>query len=242
MATRFTLEPLQKDSNVSRWLERFEATMDYEDADNDKKKSALLASLGPDAYDLIADAAVPSKPSDKTFTELVKLIKQQLQPTKLPIAARYEFYQLRQGNDDVATFIRKLRAASDECAFDSQLEDRLRDQLVMGLANRDAVKRMLTEKLTALTLGKATEIAKAFEAVQRSQQRMTGDSVPEPSVCVMRKGSTHNSGLQGRSNDAQQRRSNDARQRRSNDAICDCCGKSGHRRADCRFRTQKCHH
>ncbi len=101
--------------------------MIYEEADDTEQKYALLASLGPEAYDLIADAIVPAKTSDKSYEELVSIIKKQLQPRRLPIAARYEFYQLRQGNDEVSTFLRKLRSASDECIFGNQLEDRLRD-------------------------------------------------------------------------------------------------------------------
>ena len=120
------LDPLQKTTNVSRWLQRFEAMMEWEGVEAGKKKHALLAFLGQDAFDLLADATVPARPADKTYDELVQLIKQQLQPAKLPIAARYEFYQQRQGNDDVATYLRKLRAAAGECAFGQQLEDRLR--------------------------------------------------------------------------------------------------------------------
>lgn len=101
MATSFSLEPLRKD----RWPERHEDIMDYKD-DDDDKKCALLVLLGPETYDLIGDA-VPSKPPEKTSSELVQ---QELQRT-----ARFENDQLRQ---DIATSIRNLPAASDECVFD----------------------------------------------------------------------------------------------------------------------------
>ncbi len=235
MATRIQIEPLRKESNVSRWLERFTAIMEWEDVDVDKQKHALLASLGPDAYDLIADATVPSKPSEKSFQELVDLIKQQLQPPKLPIAARYEFYQIRQGNDNVSTFLWKLRAASEECAFGAQLEDRLRDQFVMGLSGRDVVKKMLTEKLEQLTLERATEIATAHEAVQKSQQRMAGDSPSSAGVCALKSKFTASSRKGGKPFSA----STTASTQKPGDT-CDCCGKSGHIRPNCRFREYKC--
>ena len=52
-----------------------------------------------------------------TYNQLVQLIKQQLQHIKPPIAARYEFYQVRQSGDDVAVCLHKLRAAFDECVI-----------------------------------------------------------------------------------------------------------------------------
>ena len=76
--------------------------------DGERKKHAFLASLGEDAFDLLADATLPKTPSEKTYEELVIIIKQELQPAKLPIAARYEFYQMRQSGDDVGTYLRKL--------------------------------------------------------------------------------------------------------------------------------------
>lgn len=222
MATS-SIEPLKKGINVSRWLQRFEAQMTWQAVNEEKKKYALIALLGPEAFELVADSCLPREPAEKTYKELVEIIKKQLMPTKLPIAARYEFYQLRQGVEDVKTYVRKLQHASDSCAFGNQLNDRLRDQLVIGLSSKEAVKRMLTEKLSDLTLEKTIEIATAFEAVHDSQKQLTGN-MSNDSVCYVRK----------KPNFRQKTIS------QAKEARCLCCGKIGHAKEQCFFRKQKC--
>ena len=43
-----------------------------------------------------------------SLISVTKLLAKELQPSKLPIAARHEFCQLKQASDDVATSLRKL--------------------------------------------------------------------------------------------------------------------------------------
>lgn len=228
MATKGTwMEPLATNSNVSRWIQRFEAMMEWEALDDTKKKHALLASIGETAFNLLADSMLPDKPADKSYKELKQLIIEQVQPPKLPIAARYEFYQLRQGQDDVATFLRKLKHASEECAFGCQLEDHLRDQFVIGLSSKEALKRMLTEKLTALNLEKAVEIAMAYEAVQMSQCRMKTIGINDEIHAINRHHKQRTPWKWNRNNSQSSQN-------------CRCCGKLNHQKSECRFKEYKC--
>jgi len=223
MATNLTIEPLRKDSNVSIWLQRFEAAMTWQAVSDEKKKFALLASLGGDAFELVADSCLPKKPSEKSYQEIVTLIKQQISAKRLPIAVRYEFYQLRQGKDDIKTYVRKLRHCADECEFGNQLDDRLRDQFVIGLSNKEALKRMLTEKLADLSITKAIDIASAFEVAQYSQQQLAGERYSSE-VCTVK-------------DKAKFKKSFHHQDKLS----CLCCGRSGHSKDKCYFRNAKCH-
>lgn len=224
------IEPLRKGANVVRWLQRFEASLRWQGVDDDRRKYALVSSLGADAYDLLADSSLPAQPLDKSYDELVALIQQQFVSVKLPIAARYEFYQLRQGSDDVSTYVRRLRRASEECDFGAQLDDRLRDQLVLGITNKDALKRLLTEKLENLNLDKAIDICTAYEAVQSSQKRLMDTSI-DNSVCAIKQSSSTDSKW------SRNPQSNDVRRKPQ----CVCCGKIGHERPQCRFKDATCH-
>jgi len=223
MATSTTIEPLQKGANVSRWIQRFEASILWQSVAEEKKKYALIALLGAEAFELVADSCLPQKPVDKTYTDLLSIIKKQLVPVKLPIAARYEFYQLRQNSDDVKTYVRKLKHASEQCAFGTQLADRLRDQLVMGLSNKEAVKRMLTERLEDLTLEKAIDLATAYEAVQTTQSQLQGEGATEE-ICFNK---AKPSRLPYKPDKQKEK--------------CICCGKLGHIKNICYFRNEKCH-
>ena len=180
MATSLIIEPLTKGQDPERWLQRFKAIAKWQGLVDDKLKYSFLASIGPEVYDLLADAVLPKEPSDFKFDDLCAHVRSQLQPKKLPIAARYDFCRLKQEEGDtVKVFVRKLRNAAEDCQFDSQLEDRLRDQLVFGIRNREARCKMLTEDLKTLTLDKAIQLAVAHEAVQSNQSRWREQSSSE---------------------------------------------------------------
>ena len=210
-----TIEPLSKGQDPLRWLQRFDAYAGWHEFTNDKKKLALLALMGSEMYGLLADAVLPDIPANKTFDELTLLLKAQLQPRRLAIAERYEFNKTRQSSSEsVSDFVRKLRYAAINCEFGTQLEDRLRDQLVFGIGSRDALKKMLILKLSDLTLKKAIDIALADEAVA-GQSWSTPCTLDEDTADV--------------------RKITDGR------LTCFCCGKPGHSKPRCRFKNEVCH-
>jgi len=219
------IEPLSKEVDFSRWVQRFEAVKVLQDWSDEKSKYAFLACIGQEAFDLLADAAMPKEPSELKLEELKDLLKQQLQPKQLPIAARYQFQQLKQGGDGVQAYIRRLRHSAEACQFGKQLDERLRDQFVFGLANQEAVRRMLTEKLEELTLQRAVDLASSFETVQREHKGF-GKS---------------NSEVTGSSNlFATTVKKKNEEKSKNREIVCYCCGKKGHMRNECRFKDSTC--
>ena len=104
MATSLSIEPLMKGKDPERWLQRFEAVAKWQGLVDDKLKYAFLASIGAEVYDLLADAVLPKEPSDFKFEELCIHVKTQLQPKKLPIAARYDFCRLSKRRETRSKF------------------------------------------------------------------------------------------------------------------------------------------
>ena len=131
------LEPLTKDMDPNSWLDRFEAAISFKEVKDDKKSNALISSLSSEVYDLLADALIPLKPTGQTFDQLVNVLKAQMRPQRSAIASRYHFHQLKQEENDSPMFMRHLRCAAADCEFGNQLDDRLRDQFIFGLANDD---------------------------------------------------------------------------------------------------------
>ena len=70
-----TIEPVSKSTNFDRWVQRFEAVKMLQEWTTEKAKHAFLAYIGQEAFNLLADAAVPKKPADFEFNELVDLLK-----------------------------------------------------------------------------------------------------------------------------------------------------------------------
>ena len=51
--------------------------------------------------------------------------------------------------------LRKLRSTAEDCQFGQQLEEHIGDQLIFGLSSQEALKKMLTENISDLTLKRA---------------------------------------------------------------------------------------
>ncbi len=67
--------------NVSH-CERLENFFNSNGHTNDEKKKAiLLSSIGPSAYKLLRSLVSPHKPGDKTYQELVEIMKMHHNPT-----------------------------------------------------------------------------------------------------------------------------------------------------------------
>ena len=91
---------------------------------------------------------------------------------------------------------------------------------MFGLKNKEVMQKLLTKDLDKLTLDHATEVATAFEAVQRSQVRM------QPDVSEVSYVSKKTRPVMAESQDRD---------------TCSCCGKTNHVKSKCRFRDRKCH-
>jgi len=218
-----SIEPVVKGTDVDRWIQRFEAVALLADWSKEQKKSALMAGVGQNAFTMLADAAVPKKLSDLEYEELQQLLKQQFQPTSLPLSARFQFHKMCQGSDDIATYVRRLQHQAEACEFGAGLAERLRDQFVFGLASPEVLRRMLTEKLADLTLQRAVEVATSFESVRQNE-----------------KGWSKSSGEANVFANKYFEKSQKDRIGEKKVGECFSCGKKGHFKNECRFKKEKC--
>ncbi|GBO04466.1 hypothetical protein AVEN_59363-1 [Araneus ventricosus] len=88
---------------------------------------------------------------------------------------RFRFYNLREGNEDIATFIVKIKELASKCNFGAFLNDALRDKLVCGLQSEQFQNKLLREK--DIDLAKASEMALAMETASREAKSLKGDSL-----------------------------------------------------------------
>ena len=72
-----------------KWLEHYFTANEI--TDNRKKRAVLLSSCGAKTYKLIRNLVAPGKPTDKSFAELVNIVKNHLNPQPLSIVYRFKF-------------------------------------------------------------------------------------------------------------------------------------------------------
>ena len=173
-------DPQREDwtSYSERLLEYFTAN-DVDGAD--KKRAILLSVVGAQTYQLIRNLVAPGKPTEKSFGELVKLVKGHYQPTPSVIVQRFKFNSRAQlQGESIATFIAELRRLSEHCGYGESLNDMLRDRLVCGTTNSQLQKRLLSEP--DLTFKKALELAQALESSEQGSQYLQQQQKHTPNV------------------------------------------------------------
>ena len=119
--------------------------------------------MGGKAYKLMRNLISPAMPSDKSFKELVEVMKKHFCPPPSEIVQRYKFNsRSRQDGELVAVYVSELRAIAQYYNFGETLELMLRDRFVCGINDQQTQKKLLAEKV--LSFDKAMEIAVAIKS------------------------------------------------------------------------------
>ena len=199
---------------VTAYLERFQLFVEANNIEDDKLVPTLLTVVGSDHYSLLRGLVSPQLPKEKTFDELVSILKKHYDPEPIIIAERFHFYRRGQGtSESIGDYLANLRRLASRCKFGAFLEEALRDRLVCGMQSEGTQKVLLTK--ANLTLEKALEISQGMEAATIKSKELKG-SQPSNSVLAVE---------------------TPARQNRP----CGRCGRGNHDKSVCKFRNATCH-
>lgn len=205
------------DDNVEQWSsysERFDYFVQANGIANQKIVPTFLAVMGPKTFNLLRDLLQPTKPGEKTYPEIVKVLSDHFSPKPLLIAERFRFHKRDQEEgESVSLFVAALRKLAEHCEFGNVLNDTLRDRLVCGLKDEAAQKRLLTTK--NLTLDKAISISLSMEMASKEAQQLHATT----KVHAM-----------------------SSSDRASGQGPCYRCGRMGHLATACRCKDMDCRH
>lgn len=214
--------------NMSTYLERLELYFEA-NAVEAPRKVAVLTVIGAKAYDTLRSLLAPTFPRDKSFDELIQILKQHYDPKPLVIGERFHFYKRSQKpNETVAEFLADLRKLSIRCEFGTFLDQALRDRFVCGVRNETMQKKLLAED--GLTVARALGIAQSIEAADKNSRELKG------SENVTLQDSLNFAGAKKTNVKACYRcgRRHDAKTCKFREAECHKCGKTGHIAPVCR--------
>ena len=196
---------------ATAYLERFQLFVDANDIGDDKRVPTLLTVVGSTHYSLLRGLVSPQLPKEKTFDELVTILKKHYDPEPIIIAERFHFYRRTQGtSESIADYLANLRRLASRCKFGAFLEEALRDRLVCGMQSESIQKVLLTK--ANLTLERALEISQGMEA-----------------ATLKAKGSPSNPVLAVNETPARKNRP------------CGRCGRGNHDKSVCKFCNATCH-
>lgn len=227
MATAYIgkIEPF--DDSIESWssyIERLEQYFAVNEVENDKKVPALLTLLGGKTYGLLRNLTLPDKPATKTYDDIVKLLKDHLNPKPLKVAERFRFYKRYQlQGETVNKYIAELRRLAEHCKF-GNLNESLRDQFLVGLRDEQTQKKLLA--IAELTFAKAIEFAVAVETANKDAIELRGKSNPESSVNRIQR---------------QRRPPPQAATEQQKSFMCYRCNGKNHRPDNCKLKDVVCH-
>ncbi|XP_054709549.1 glucose dehydrogenase [FAD, quinone]-like [Uloborus diversus] len=137
---------------------------------DDEKRALLLTAIGKKTFSLLRNLLQPKEIKDVKYADIVKVLTDYYSPASSTIMERFRFYNLKQGNEDISTFIVKIKELASKCNFGAFLNDALRDKLVCGLQSEQIQNKLLSEK--DVDFAKASELALAMETASRETKSL----------------------------------------------------------------------
>ena len=198
-----------------------------------KWRAILLSVIGNSTYTTVRSLCSLDKPMEKSYNELITLLNNHFSPTPSETVQRFKFHTcIRQEGTSVASYLSVLRQLSENCNFENQLENMLRDRLVCGI-NDDKIQTLLLVE-PQLTLDKAYNICLAQEHAIRDTKSLQGAASSVNKVTLTKSSKTIHKG------GSKQYKMKDSVQR--HDKQCYRCGDPNHLANSCKHKSTTCNY
>ncbi|UYV70738.1 hypothetical protein LAZ67_8000410, partial [Cordylochernes scorpioides] len=149
------------------FYERLEQFLILEEAGDEKKKAYLLTLMGSKTYGVLKNLCSPILPKNKTFDDLIDILKRHFSPKRSIVVERFIFFKRMQLKEEsISDYLVEIKRLASSCNFGNFLEDSLRDKMVCGLYNAKIQNRILSEG--DISLAKVIEIALSMEAAEKN--------------------------------------------------------------------------
>jgi len=112
----------------------------------------------------------PKKPSQSTYDDIVKALREFHVPKKNVLSERYTFRARKQQNgESLSEYIAALKGLVATCEFGATLEEQLRDQVVYGISSKELRTKLLSAAYgEKLTWTKVKDMVNNFESTTSS--------------------------------------------------------------------------
>ena len=162
---------VESEEDFDSYCSRVELFFDANSIEAPKQVSTFLTIVGAKTFSLVKDLVSPRAPGECSYAELVRALKSHYRPQTVVIFERFKFYSRNQENSESLTnFVAAIKARARTCEFGANLDEMLRDRLVMGLRDQATQRALLTTN--DLTFTTAVELASAREAAWKDAQEI----------------------------------------------------------------------
>ena len=226
----------QEFKTFKRYCELLLTTPSYTSRSGKEIVSLMLLWMGKKAVVIFDNMKELTELQKQQPEEVWKAFSAYFEPKTNFRLARFQLRDMKQEQTEpVDSFLTRLRTQAGKCHFSDEaaIDDNILDQLIKGTAHTQVRKKLL-EQPTTLTLNRALDFARTFEATQHHLQHFQ----QEVSVHESRKTQHKQQKHQHR----QRSRSKSQNRKQKTKSSCYSCGTS-HARAKekCPAKDQKCH-
>lgn len=154
------------------YIERLEQFFSINKISDENKLSLFIAVMGPELYSVLKNLLVPKKPADKTFNDVIAVLKYHYAPKKNITYERFIFNKrVQKEGEPISEFAIQLKKLASSCDFKDFLDDALRDKFLCGLRSNEIQGKLLSEG-SSLDFKKALEIAMVMEDASQSVRHL----------------------------------------------------------------------
>ncbi|XP_063363538.1 uncharacterized protein LOC134652296 [Cydia amplana] len=172
------------DNKTEDWdyyIQRFEIELQIHGLDKetseDKRKQLLLSRIGPAAFKVLVDYYRPVVVTTKSYDDLKKVLNEYYEKKTYVLSERVTFAtRHRKAEETITQFILELRSLAGYCEFGTTLDERIRDQLVIGINNSTWQQELIKEHPTnSAKLSDVIATANKLEQAELQSQRLTNN-------------------------------------------------------------------
>lgn len=232
-------------STFNAWYQRYGNFFeeDGKDLDTATKVRLLVSKLGDEDYANFADSIQPQRPDDLTFDAAVQQLKDLFDDTRSVFVRQYECFKMKQkASQDVISMFNQVNAACENADFDACCKEKQKC-LILVTALRDdqhdlrqkclQLMEDARRKKEDITLKKLREECRTYLSV-RANATLLAQSSKMKSVDAISSHPQHWKPKKFKKNFNHQD-STDGKK------SCLSCGRSDHKREDCKLREATCH-
>ena len=125
--TMTTIRSLQgfcmESESITAYLEYVQLFMRANSVEDCKKVVVLLSVVGGKTYNLLRSLLTPATPGDKSYKDIVKVLKEHFEPKPSIIVERFHFQQRTQvPGESVVDYVAELKCLATCCEFGDHLD------------------------------------------------------------------------------------------------------------------------
>ncbi|KII61981.1 Transposon Ty3-G Gag-Pol polyprotein [Thelohanellus kitauei] len=213
----FKFDPYKPEvEKLNIYFSRFELACDiYGVKSMEDMRALFIRNVGGETYSVIADNFDITGLKKVSFMDIKEFLQDYFIAKTSFLLERFNFHKRERKDDEsFSTYAHELKRAAKNCRFGNSLEERLRDQFVVGLRHKRIQEELFARIESPETLfSDILKISTSLESAEKDRAKL--DPVGEQNICAVK-----------------QQGSKDIQDNQPKTKICRRCGENWHQSWD----------